>query len=108
MVSKICHSQTRHHTLCSSRGACTASELHNVSSSFLLHCLHQMTFAKGTSVRQVGVGNSQLQLDMVLDGYISILSIDYADVVIAQLQQAHIDYPQLQYAVADARYRLAP
>ena len=52
---------------------------------------------------QVGVGNSQLQLDMVLDGYTSILSIDYADVVIAQLQKSHFAHPQLQYAVADAR-----
>ena len=42
---------------------------------------------------------------MVLDGYYSsILSVDYADVVISQLQRAHADLPQLQYATADARW----
>ena len=52
---------------------------------------------------QIGVGNSHLQVEMVLDGYSSILSVDYADVVISQLQRAHADLPQLQYATADAR-----
>lgn len=49
------------------------------------------------------MGNSHLQLDMMLDGYTSIVSIDYADVCIAQLQKAHAEYPQLQYEAADAR-----
>ncbi len=55
------------------------------------------------AVMQVGVGNSRLQLDMNLDGYASITSVDYSEVVIDQMQQAHQHYPQLQYAVADAR-----
>lgn len=54
-------------------------------------------------VLQVGVGNSRLQLDMSLDGYTSILSIDYAQVVIEQMQESHQQYPQLRYDVADAR-----
>ena len=52
---------------------------------------------------QVGVGNSRLQLDMMLDGYASILSVDYSPVVIQQMQHSHQSHPQLQYAVADAR-----
>ena len=47
-----------------------------------------------------------MQLDMVLDDYTSITSIDYADIVIEQLQKAHAEHPQLQYAVADARLAL--
>ncbi|DBA87469.1 TPA: hypothetical protein ACH3X1_004508 [Trebouxia sp. C0004] len=58
---------------------------------------------KDVPVLQVGVGNSRLQLDMAQEGYTSITSIDYAEVVIEQLQQSHQQYPQLQYDVADAR-----
>jgi len=55
------------------------------------------------ALSQVGVGNSRLQLDMTQEGYTSITSIDYAEVVIEQMQQSHQQYPQLQYDVADAR-----
>lgn len=40
---------------------------------------------------------------MAQEGYISITSIDYSEVVIEQMQQSHQQYPQLQYDVADAR-----
>jgi hypothetical protein len=40
---------------------------------------------------------------MTQEGYTSITSIDYAEVVIEQMQQSHQQYPQLQYDVADAR-----
>lgn len=40
---------------------------------------------------------------MVLDNYASVTSIDYSDVVIAQMQKAHAEHAELQYAVADAR-----
>ena len=54
---------------------------------------------------QVGVGNSKLQIDMALDGYTSITSIDFSEVVIEQMRQNQRQHlPQLQYAVADARY----
>ena len=56
-----------------------------------------------SSIFQVGVGNSRLQLDMSLDGYTSILSVDYSDIVIEQMQYSHQQHPRLQYAVADAR-----
>ena len=52
---------------------------------------------------QIGVGNSRLQNDMVLDGYSSITSVDFAEVVIEQMQQDP-QQQQLQYAVADARW----
>ena len=52
---------------------------------------------------QVGVGNSKLQIDMALDGYASITSVDYSDVVVEQMQQSPGQLPQLRYAVADAR-----
>lgn len=58
---------------------------------------------KDVPVLQVGVGNSRLQLDMAHEGYTSITNIDYAGVVIEQMQQSHRQYPQLQYVVADAR-----
>ncbi|DBA71492.1 TPA: hypothetical protein ACH3X2_011283 [Trebouxia sp. C0005] len=58
---------------------------------------------KDVPVLQVGVGNSRLQLDMAQEGYTSITSIDYAEVVIEQMQQSHQQYPQLHYDVADAR-----
>lgn len=57
----------------------------------------------GCLLSQVGVGNSRLQLDMAQEGYTSITSIDYAEVVIEQMQQSHQQYPQLHYDVADAR-----
>lgn len=42
---------------------------------------------------------------MALDGYTSITSIDFSEVVIEQMQQNQKQHlPQLQYAVADARY----
>ena len=57
---------------------------------------------------QVGVGNSKLQIDMALDGYTSITSIDFSEVVIEQMQQNQKQHlPQLQYAVADARYAVS-
>ena len=50
------------------------------------------------------MGNSKLQIDMALDGYNSITSIDFSEVVIEQMQQNQKQHlPQLQYAVADAR-----
>lgn len=53
---------------------------------------------------QVGVGNSKLQIDMALDGYTSITSIDFSEVVIEQMKQNQEQHlSQLQYAVADAR-----
>lgn len=52
---------------------------------------------------QVGVGNSKLQIDMAIDGYTCITSIDYSEVVIEQMQHSSAQQPQLQYAVADAR-----
>lgn len=50
------------------------------------------------------MGNSKLQIDMALDGYTSITSIDFSEVVIEQMQQSpKQQLQQLQYAVADAR-----
>ncbi|KAL3148121.1 hypothetical protein ABBQ38_014402 [Trebouxia sp. C0009 RCD-2024] len=57
---------------------------------------------KDATILQIGVGNSRLQDDMVLDGYSSITSIDFSEVVIEQMQQDQ-QQQQLQYAVADAR-----
>ena len=39
---------------------------------------------------------------MALDGYTSVTSVDFAEVVIEQLQEKQTKH--LQYAVADARY----
>lgn len=54
-------------------------------------------------LRQVGVGTSTLQLDMVLDGYQSITNVDYSSVVIAQMRELHRNVRGLRYAVADCR-----
>lgn len=68
----------------------------------LKHVLN-LVIPKDASILQVGVGNSRLQLDMTLDGYASILSVDYSPVVIQQMRRSHQSHLQLQYAVADAR-----
>ena len=54
-------------------------------------------------LRQVGVGTSTLQLDMVLDGYQSITNVDYSAVVIAKMRELHRNVRGLRYAVADCR-----
>ena len=68
-----------------------------------MSCWRSQRVVEHCSIPQVGVGNSRLQLDMSLDGYTSILSVDYAQVVIEQMQESHQQYPQLRYDVADAR-----
>lgn len=50
------------------------------------------------------MGSSRIQVDMLLDGYTNILSVDYSDVVIQQLEAMHgPTFPQLHYGVADCR-----
>lgn len=46
----------------------------------------------------VGCGNSTLSNDMLRDGFTSIVSMDYSDVVIAQMKQ---QYPAGRYEVGD-------
>lgn len=59
------------------------------------------------SGKQVGVGTSRLQEDMVKDGYLSILSMDYSKVAIEHMREVHKSYPELTYQVADSRYGLS-
>jgi SAM-dependent methyltransferase len=63
-------------------------------------------------VLHAGVGTSTLQVDMALDGYASVLSVDYSSVCITRLEAAREAYagPQaarlraaLTYEVADMR-----
>ena len=78
--------------------------LHASTTRFKLPLLTKLgAYAELLWALQVGVGNSRLQLDMILDDYASVTSIDYSDIVIAQLQKVHALHPELQYAVADAR-----
>lgn len=53
---------------------------------------------------QVGVGTSRLQEDMVKDGYMSIMSVDYSRVAIDRMREVHKGYSELSYQVADSRH----
>jgi len=52
---------------------------------------------------QVGVGTSILQLEMTLDGYRQVHSIDYSESVIKHMIEEHAGIHQLTYEVADCR-----
>ncbi len=53
----------------------------------------------------MGVGTSIIQLDMVLDGYRHVHSIDYSEVVIRHMVEQHAGAEPLTYEVADCRYK---
>lgn len=56
----------------------------------------------------LGCGNSTLSHDMLVDGYDSIVSVDYSDVVIQAMQKRYAEelrtHPQYKYIHADVRY----
>ncbi|KAF6984563.1 hypothetical protein CFC21_002549 [Triticum aestivum] len=51
----------------------------------------------------LGCGNSLLSEDMVKDGYQNIVNIDISSVVIEQMKEKHMDFPQLTYMQLDVR-----
>eukprot|EP00891_Asterochloris_glomerata_P007145 jgi/Astpho2/7145/Aster-01471 len=59
---------------------------------------------QGTLEVDLGVGNSELQLDMAMSGYTGpIISVDFSPTAIADLSLKHEGLPMLQYEVADVR-----
>ncbi|KAG2489370.1 hypothetical protein HYH03_012200 [Edaphochlamys debaryana] len=58
---------------------------------------------KQLAVLHVGVGTSRIQYHMHLDGFRSIVNVDYAPACIQQLSALHADVPGLSYEVADCR-----
>jgi ubiquinone/menaquinone biosynthesis C-methylase UbiE len=52
----------------------------------------------------VGCGNSEMSADMYEDGFTSIMSFDYSEVVIRKMKEKHGDAtPGMEFEVADAR-----
>lgn len=75
---------------CFSAGACSQRTL-----------CHRLT--THGPVWQVGVGSSVLQLEMTLDGYRHVHSVDYSEVVIRHMAEQHAGIPQVTYEEADCR-----
>ena len=44
-----------------------------------------------------------LQLEMTLDGYRHVHTVDYSEVVIRHMSEQHVGIPQITYEVADCR-----
>jgi SAM-dependent methyltransferase len=55
------------------------------------------------TILQVGVGNSNMQHEMVDDGYRQILNTDTSAVVVEYMRALHEAIPQLSYHLADCR-----
>jgi ubiquinone/menaquinone biosynthesis C-methylase UbiE len=55
------------------------------------------------TILNVGCGNSNLAMDLHLDGFQNILSVDYSSVVIDSLNQQYSDHPSLKFQCVDCR-----
>ncbi|KAK9802794.1 hypothetical protein WJX73_006433 [Symbiochloris irregularis] len=68
-----------------------------------LRPLFERYLPRDEPVLQIGVGTSEIQLDMVKDGYISITSQDLSSTCVRHLQQLHSDQRELKYITGDCR-----
>jgi len=58
---------------------------------------------RSADILQLGVGTSTLQVEMVADGYSSIVNTDCSAIVVAHMAEVYADMPELSYVVADCR-----